>query len=141
MSDVVLASVTLTVTFMLEVTERRQAEAALGRSEARFRQLIEAAPEPIAVIRMGRFAYVNPALVRVLGYPKIVAWMLRSGMTPEAVLAQVDALLQQVPEPDLGSPQATSAVSPLASAPARCQDPDDQKFIDLAWTRRSRQQA
>lgn len=41
---------------------------ALARSEARFRSLIEGAPDAIGVIRDGKTLFVNPALVRFLGY-------------------------------------------------------------------------
>lgn len=51
-----------------DITERIEAEEALKRSEARFRALIERAPEAIAVVRAGVLIYANPALVAYLGY-------------------------------------------------------------------------
>jgi predicted nucleic acid-binding protein len=58
-------------------------------------------------------------LVRVLGYPNIAAWMTRTGTLLAQVLSAVDdgMTIVQVPAP----------------APLHCRDPDDQKFIDLAW--------
>jgi PAS domain S-box-containing protein len=54
--------------FILDLSARKSAEEARYRSEARFRELIEAAPEPIGIFRGGHFAYANPALVSALGY-------------------------------------------------------------------------
>ncbi len=51
-----------------DVTERETAKRALEKSEARFRTLIEHAPDAICVVRKGQFVYVNPALVSYLGY-------------------------------------------------------------------------
>jgi len=50
-----------------DITERRQAQAKIIESEERYRTLIEWSPEPIAVIRNTRFAYLNPAAVKLLG--------------------------------------------------------------------------
>lgn len=51
-----------------DITERTRAEEALKRSETRFRQLIERAPEAIGVSRAGFWLYGNPALVSYLGF-------------------------------------------------------------------------
>jgi len=51
-----------------DITERTQAEQALKHSEARFRELIERAPEAIGVSRAGVWIYANPALVGYLGF-------------------------------------------------------------------------
>jgi len=48
-------------------TEERAAQRALLESEARFRQLVENAPEAIFVQTNGCFAYVNPAALRLFG--------------------------------------------------------------------------
>ncbi len=50
----------------LEITERKRAEAALRRSEASFRSLIEGSPEAIFVHRGGPLVYVNPSALRFL---------------------------------------------------------------------------
>jgi len=46
---------------------RNQTEQALHESEARFRSLIESAPEGIFVQSAGRFRYLNPAACRLFG--------------------------------------------------------------------------
>ena len=59
------------VAFLVDLTLRRQAEEQALRNEARFRELIESAPEPIGIIRAGYFVYVNGAYLRALGYPDL----------------------------------------------------------------------
>jgi PAS domain S-box-containing protein len=68
-SVVPLAGEPAVVTFLRDIRERRAIEEARRLSEARFRQLIEAAPDAIGVYRCGRLVYVNPALVALFGRP------------------------------------------------------------------------
>jgi PAS domain S-box-containing protein len=55
--------------FIVDLSARKSAEEARLRTEARFRELIDKAPEPIGIVRGGRFVYANRAYVSVLGYP------------------------------------------------------------------------
>ena len=58
-------------------------------------------------------------LQRVLAYPALQAWLGKSGANgAEQVLARFDSLSRVHVE--------------VAGGAARCRDPDDQKFIDLA---------
>jgi PAS domain S-box-containing protein len=70
-----------------DITEQKAAEEALKRSEARFRELIERAPEAIGVSRDGVWLYVNPAMVGYLGFDR-----------PEALVGT--ATLERVHEAD-----------------------------------------
>jgi PAS domain S-box-containing protein len=82
------------IAFLIDVTARRSAEEARLRSETRFRELIEAAPEPIGIFRGGYFVYANPALVTALGFDApsdLYATPLGGMVVPE----EAEALLQR----------------------------------------------
>ena len=55
------------------ITERKLAEAALRRSEARLRGLIERIEDIIVVERDGAIVFANPAALRYLGYADLAA--------------------------------------------------------------------
>ncbi|HEX4475446.1 MAG TPA: ATP-binding protein [Polyangiaceae bacterium] len=59
---------TAAVLFLYDASGRHEAERALAESEARFRRLLDAAPDAIALGTERRIVYANPALVRMLGY-------------------------------------------------------------------------
>jgi PAS domain S-box-containing protein len=54
--------------FIMDASARKAAEHERLRNEARFRELIERAPEPIGIIRGGHFVYANRAYVTTLGF-------------------------------------------------------------------------
>lgn len=50
-----------------DITERKEAELRLAESEERYRTLVEASPDAIAVYSEGKFVFVNAATVKLLG--------------------------------------------------------------------------
>ncbi|MBF0507409.1 MAG: PAS domain S-box protein [Deltaproteobacteria bacterium] len=54
----------------IDITARRAAEQAARESEEQNRLIIESSPIGIRIAREGYFAYVNPALVKMLGYTR-----------------------------------------------------------------------
>jgi PAS domain S-box-containing protein len=58
------------VSFFFDLTERKRAVEALARSEARFRQIIEHAPEAVWLFAPNKgLVFVNPEMVRMLSFP------------------------------------------------------------------------
>ncbi len=51
------------------ITERKQAEEAIRKSEEKFRHLFEKAEEGILIVRGETIEFANPALARIMGYP------------------------------------------------------------------------
>ncbi|HEY4015660.1 MAG TPA: ATP-binding protein [Polyangiaceae bacterium] len=67
-SNVVIDGRQAVFAFFFDARERMAADAERSRYEARFRELIERAPEPIGIIRDGYFIYANRAWIDALGY-------------------------------------------------------------------------
>lgn len=59
------------VFFLYDIFARTLAERALAESEARFKRLLDAAPDGIILSTVGGFIYANPALVHMLGYSRM----------------------------------------------------------------------
>ncbi len=52
---------------LVDISERKRAEAALRRSEARFKRLIESAPEGVLIVDEATVLYANPIVAELLG--------------------------------------------------------------------------
>jgi len=63
----------LAVCYFRDTTDEHQAVAALRRSEARFRSLIENAPDGVVILQQGRIVLANPAAVRMFAVPDFEA--------------------------------------------------------------------
>jgi PAS domain S-box-containing protein len=61
------------IAFTRDITERRAATDALARSEKRFRQLIELAPDAVWINDGRRLVYANPTAARMLRYDSVEA--------------------------------------------------------------------
>jgi PAS domain S-box-containing protein len=59
------------ITFTRDITERRDATDALARSERRFRQLIELAPDAVWINDGRRLLFANPTAARMLRYDSV----------------------------------------------------------------------
>ncbi|MBK7583957.1 MAG: PAS domain S-box protein [Myxococcales bacterium] len=62
---------TAAVTFISELSKRHRTEAELEQSEARFRELIETAPDGVGIIQDGRFVYANARAAAIFGFDSV----------------------------------------------------------------------
>ena len=67
LASIALDNARLYTAMQRELSQRQQAVEALQESELRYRRLIELSPEMIAVHSEGRFVYINPAGLKLLG--------------------------------------------------------------------------
>ncbi len=66
-SRVQLKGRSLSVAFLFDISARKATELALRQSEARFRALIDGAPDGVAILRGPNIAFLNAAAARMLG--------------------------------------------------------------------------
>ena len=66
-SRVQLKGRTVSVAFLFDISARKATELALRQSEARFRALIDGAPDGVAILRGPNIAFLNAAAARMLG--------------------------------------------------------------------------
>ncbi|HVZ70830.1 MAG TPA: ATP-binding protein [Polyangia bacterium] len=87
------------VAFTREITERRDVLDALARSERRFRQLVEGAPDAVFINDGRRLVFANLAAARMLRYPDVASLLAidpRTLFTPEDGVSMRERSAQMV---------------------------------------------
>jgi PAS domain S-box-containing protein len=77
----------LNVSFLVDLTQRREAEAALRRSQDLFQQVVTSAPDGIYILRWPIVLFTNPAGARILdfdGPEEVVGLNVLERLVPEA---------------------------------------------------------
>ena len=130
---IVIAGRTLLYSIIQDITQRKQAEAALEQSETRFRQIAASIEDVLYGVGSGNteFNYVNPAFERMLGYTledvvrvggreKFLTQVIQDGKFEEqrAVFRQLQA--------------SSTDAAPRWQSWWRCQD-GSLKFIEDFW--------
>jgi PAS domain S-box-containing protein len=93
--------------FIRVMTESMIAEQALKESEERYRQLIDASPDAVAVSQEGRLVLVNPAYLRLMGAPSmsdLLAAPLRDRIHPDyraLVDKRMEGVAAGIPAPQM----------------------------------------
>ncbi len=69
MTRIVIDGVAMNVAFVRDISARLAAVETLRRSEARFRRVVEGAPDGVVILERGRIAFMNELAAELLGLP------------------------------------------------------------------------
>lgn len=89
------------------------------------------------ILELWLFQDERVALLRQLLASRRCRWLATEAMLLELAHVRSREFAQRyTPLPELTEPPAHWMATPAQSAPWRCRDVDDQKFLDLAWQQR-----
>lgn len=72
---------------LMDITDRKKSEIALQQSKEQYRQLVELSPTGVAIYQEGKFVYVNPAALAMMGYTdqqELIGKMVLSIVHPDS---------------------------------------------------------